>query len=214
MERSIESRTLVALALLGMAAASKADLLAQFDTFVEGQWFDTFTTNGIRFHDVITHGGGYTNFTIEDASSGLLGPELSPPNVLGFGSYVPGPNMAFGGIGSLWFTSDSLATTAGLDVWVFQSTTGLNTLTLRGYRAGTVVQTDSASFDFSATPIHRRYDLPVDTYDSFELFSSGPAFQGDTCIDVDNVSVASVPEPASLVIVGLGLGALVWRRRR
>jgi len=211
---AFSSRSAVCLALLGAAALSSAGLVANFDDRTEGEWFDMFSNGSIRFHDVTTYGGGYTNFTIEDASSGFLGAGLSAPNVLGYGAYVPGPNMAFGGIKSFWFTSDTVATTAGLDIWTFQGEAGLNTLTLRGYRAGQIVQTVAFSFDFSPTPIHRRLDLPIDAYDHFELFSSGPAHGGDSCIDVDNVTVGIVPEPASLAVLGLGAGALLRRRRR
>ncbi|QOI99404.1 MAG: hypothetical protein HRU70_02430 [Phycisphaeraceae bacterium] len=206
-------RAALAIALFGSAAVSRADLIANFDSLSEGQSFDVLTTGGIRFHDVITYGGGSTNFTIEDASSGFLGAGLSNPNVLGFGGYVPGPDMQFGGIKSFQFTSDTVATTAGLDVWTFQGEPGLNTLTLRGYAAGLVIQTVSFSFDFTPTPTHRRLDLPTGVYDRFELFSSGPAQGGDSTIVVDNVTVAAVPAPATMAVFTLGLGVLARRRR-
>lgn len=211
--RASPFRAAAAIALFGAATMACA-LKANFDDLTEGQWFDTFSNGGIRFHDVITHEGGYTNFTIEDASSGLLGPEMSPRNVLGFGAYVPGPQMAFGCIGSFWFTADTAATTAGLDVWVFQGDWGLNTLTLRGYRGSDIIHTVSVSFDFSADPLHFRLDLPNDTYGRFELYSSGQALMGDSCIDVDNVTIAVVPEPGSLALFAIGAGALLVRRRR
>ena len=206
-------RAAFALALFGFAAISRADLTAHFDSLVEGQGFDELSTGGMRFHDVITYGGGFTNFTIEDASSGFLGAGLSYPNVLGFGGYVPGPDMQFGGIKAFWFTSDTVATTAGLDVWTFQGEPGLNTLTLRGYAGGLVIQTVSFSFDFTPTPTHRRLDLPIDTYDSFELFSSGAAQGGDSTIVVDNVTVAAVPAPSTMAVFTLGFGVLARRRR-
>lgn len=214
MKHAFSTRSVAALALLGLAAVSRADLFANFDSFVEGEWFDTLTTNGIRFHDVTTHGGGYTNFTVDNATSGFLGAGLSSPNVLGFGGYVPGPGMQFGGIGAFWFTADAAATGAGLDVWTFPGEVGLNTLVLAGYQGGDVVDSVSFSFDFNPTPTHQRLDLPANTYDSFRLSSSGPAHLGDACIVIDNVSIAGpVPEPAAFAILGLGLVALLCRRR-
>ena len=209
----VHTRSALTLAMVGMAAISSADLIANFDSLSEGQAFDTLTTGGIRFHDVITHGGGTTDFSIENAGGGLPGAALSPPNVLGFGGYVPGPDVAFGGIGDFWFTSDTLATTAGLDIWAFPGELGVNTLTLRGYRAGQVVRSVSFSFEFTVTPTHSRLDLPVDTYDSFELYSSGQAHLGDSPIVVDNVTVAAVPEPTTTAILSLGAAAFLRRRR-
>jgi hypothetical protein len=89
----------------------------------------------------------------------------------------------------------------------------VNTLTLRGYLGGQVMQTDAFSFEFAPSPVHRRLDIQLGNYDSFQLISEGPAHLGDACIDVDNVTVTPVPEPASLAIVALGL-ALVARRRK
>lgn len=212
----LSTRSVLTLALVGMASISSAGLLADFDGFTEGEFFDFFTTGGIRFHDVIAHEGGYTNFTIENASSGFLNPSPSLPNVLGFGAYVPGPEPAFGGIGSFWFTSDTAATTAGLDVWAFQGgEPGENTLTLRGYSGAQILHTVAFSFVNSMpAPVHRRLDLPTGAYDSFELFSSGAGFQGDTCIVVDNVTIEAVPEPTLTGLTLLGLGFARHLRRR
>lgn len=214
MRRGPTCRTTSVLALGMLAALAHADLTANFDDRREGEWFDAFVNGGIRFHDVTTHSGGYTNFTIEDASGGFLGSGLTPPNVLGFGGYVPGPGVAFGGIAGFWYTADLPATTAGLDVWAFQADLGVNTVSLRGYLGGSLVEVVSFSFNAPSVPLHQRLDLAVGTYDHFELSSSGQAILGDSCLVVDNVTVAAVPEPAGLAVLGASALALVRRRPR
>lgn len=207
-------RSLLSLALLAaIGSTARADMVANFDSFSEGQWFDTFIDNGIRFHSVFRHQGGYTNFAFEDATGGDLA-GYTAPNALGFGGYVPGSGVAFGAFGGMTFTSDTEATTAGLDLWTFPLDMGGNTLTLQGFKDGNLVDSVSYTFGNSFTVLHRRLDLPTDTYDTFKLVSSGPSVMGDSFIDVDNVTVAAVPEPATLAALGLGVAALLKRRRR
>lgn len=212
MEKMLGRLSIAAIAI-AVPVFANASLTANFDSFTEGDVFDTFTDAGIRFFDVMRHQDSYTNFAIENASDGYLGSSMSSPNVLGFGGYLVGPGEAFGAFGGMSFTSDTEATTAGLDVWTLPLIYGGNTITLTGYMGGVFVDSVSFSFDNAFSAIHQRLDLPQDHYDTFRLSSSGPAVMGDSFIDVDNVTVAPVPEPASLVAVGIGLAFLTRRRR-
>ena len=45
------------------------------------------------------------------------------------------------------------------------------------------------------------------------LFSEGDLGGANEFIDLDNVSFSSVPEPATMTLVGLGFGAIAVRRR-
>lgn len=212
MNSKLSIRSLVSLAVFAVAGLSHADLIANFDGLSEGQIFTTFTNGGIRFHDVTRHQGAFTNFVIEDASNGLAG--FTAPNVLAFGGYMPGPEMAFGALGGFWFTSDTEALTAGLDLWTLPLDMGGNTITLTGYESGLIVDSVSFTFGNSFTPIHQRLDLQENVYTTFMLSSSGPAVSGDSFVNVDNVTVAAVPEPATLTVLGLAFTGLARRRMR
>jgi len=207
-------RTLLFVAAVTVAASSQATLIANFDSLLEGDVFDTFVDGGITFSNVFNHQTSYTNFAIEDASAGGLGSSFTSPNVLGFGGYVPGPGVAFGAFGGLTFSAGTGATTAGLDLWTFPLNMGGNTITLTGYKQGAFV--DSVSYNVpsvSTSILHHRFDLPTDDYDVFKLTSDGPSIQGDSFIDIDNVTVqaTAVPEPATVAVFSFGL--LVLRRR-
>ncbi len=205
-------RSLTILGISMLTGLSGATLVANFDDLTEGQVFDQFMNGGVRFYDVMRHQTPYTNFAIEEATDGFLGGSQTLPNVLGFGGYVPGSGVAFGAFGAMWFTSDTEALTGGLDVYTLPLDMGGNTLTLTGYMDSTVVNSVSHTFGSSFVSQHYRFDLPEDTYTSFRLSSSGPSVMGDSFIDVDNVTVAAVPEPASVAALGLGVLALIRKR--
>lgn len=196
-----------------LSTVAHADLVATFDGFTEGDVFDSFSDGGIFFSNVFRHQDPYTNFAIEDASAAGLGTGFSPPNVLGFGGYLVGPGVAFGAFGGLTFTAGH-ARSASLELWSLPLNMGGNTITLTGYRNGFVVNTDSFAVPNSFSILHYRFQLPDDDYDTFKLTSDGPTVQGDSFIDIDNVTVAAVPEPTSMAALGLGALALLRRRRR
>lgn len=201
-------------AVMAIAGIARADLIANFDSFQEGQVFDVLTDGGITFYDVFRHQTPYTNFAIENASDGSLGSAFSMPNGLGFGGYVPGSGVAFGAFGGMTFTSNTGARSAGLDFWTLPLDMGGSTVTLTGYREGGVVDSVSASIPNAFSILHYRLDLHDDDYDTFKLSSDGPAVMGDSFLVVDNVTLAAVPEPATFSAFALGAVAMIRRRRR
>lgn len=206
-------RPVIAIAMMAVAALSRAELVANFDDLTEGEVFTTFTNGGIRFYDVSRHQGGFTNFAIEDASTGFPSGSFSPPNTLGFGGYVPGPDYAFGAFGGMWFTSDTESVRAAMDVWTLPLGTGGNTLTLSGYMEETFVASVSQTIDSSFVPLHFRLELPEGEYSRYWLKSTGPSVSGDSFLLVDNVLVGAVPEPVGPIAIAVGIGVLAARRR-
>jgi len=204
----------LALTLGGMAAAAfSSALTANFDSYSEGYFADTITDNGIRFYGVRRwQSDPNTNFTIEAANSGDLGGNFTAPNTLGFGGYVPGSGEAFGSVGELFFTADQLSRSVDLDIWTLPLNMGGNTVTLTGYRNGSIVNEDSFTQPNFDLIHHYRLSLPTDDYDTFRLWSSGPSVSGDSFMLLDNVNVV-VPEPATLAAMGLGLALLIRRRK-
>ncbi|MBS1723040.1 MAG: PEP-CTERM sorting domain-containing protein [Armatimonadetes bacterium] len=196
-----------------LACSARAVLVADFDSFNEGEVFDQFSQNGITFFGVSRHQGGYTNFAIEDASGTLFGPGFSAPNALGFGGYMPGPFAAFGAFGEMSFTAGAESNYAIADAWALPLDMGGNTVSLVGYKDGAVVNREDHVFQSSSTPLYWRFTLPSDTYDIFKLESFGPSVSGDSFLLVDNVQLDAVPEPASLLALGLAGLALARKRR-
>ncbi len=211
-EMSPIKHLLICACAASLAVVSQASLVANFDSFSEGGGVDQITDGGITFSNVFRHQGGYTNFTIEDASLTLSGPGFSPPNALAFGGYLIGGGAAFGAFGGMDFTSGTLATKVSLELWTLPLDMGGNTVTLTGYRNGVVVNTDSFTFGNSFSPVHRQFALPTDDYDFFHLGSDGPSVSGDSFILVDNVTVNAVPEP--LLTVAFGTLLLAGARRK
>lgn len=195
-------------------STSEATLLATFDSYSEGYFADSIVDGGITFSDVQRwQSDHYTNFAIEQCNASDMGSELSMPNALGFGGYVPGTGEAFGSIGEFFFSSGTAARSAALDVWTLPLIYSGNTLTLEGYLGSTLV--DSVSITQNQFGIgHWRMALPTDDYDHFRLVSSGPQVSGDSFVLVDNVSVEAVPEPGTMTAAAAGSCLLLLKRKR
>jgi hypothetical protein len=195
---------------LSMASAN----LAKFDSFAEGTFGHTIVDDGITFSNLDQYfgTGPNDNFTIEDASADLASqPNFSSPNCLGFGGWSPGPGAAFTRLGAFDFGTGATAQSADLDIYSFANDSGM-TITLQGLFNGNVVNSAVLNVPSSFQIQQSHLTLPNATYNAFHIVSQGPTNQGATFVLMDNVRVTTVPEPATLAV--LGLGALLIRRRR
>lgn len=208
-----------ALALLALAPlASAVQFTANFDELTEGMFGPTMTSGGIDFYGIDNDLGGNDQFVIEEATTGALGPNFTPPNVLGFVGYVPGSGVSFGRLKGFEFRVGSAAyemTRVTLDFWTFLLQAGGNTVTLEGWLGTTLV--DSQTYmpgTFSI--VHVQLSLQDELYDEFRIVCNGPVDNGVLFANVDNVVIQAqpVPEPATVGAVLTGLAMLVARRRR
>lgn len=89
-----------------------------------------------------------------------------------------------------------------------------NAANLELYRNGSLVRTET--FNFAQTFDFYHYTLAVSgtEFDKVRFLATGPANDGTLFGVVDNVTMTPVPEPASMLALGLGATALIRRRRR
>lgn len=170
----------------GVASASTAT----FDDLIEGALDISFTTGGITFFDFDDRAGGPGIFTIEQADGTLSNPGFSPPNTLGFGGWVPGPDAAFSQCGSFKFTTGSVQDYASVDVFEWMSYAG-NTISLEAYRNGVMV--NSMTVDIPGNFLINHWNLTVSgvPFDTLRVNGAGPTDRGVFFGLVDNVLVGS-----------------------
>lgn len=198
--------------------AARADVFtATFDEFSEGFFSNDLSSGGVHFYAIDQNLGGGDNFTIEWANSSDLGAWFTPPNVLGFGGYVPGSGEAFGRLKSFKFALANQGfhmQSVSMDFWTFLLQSFGNSVTLEGWYQGQLVNSDSYS-PGTFSVVHRTLSLPTDDYDEFRILCDGPIDNGVLFADVDNVRIQAqpVPEPLPLLILAPGL-LLICRRRR
>ncbi|MCE7975448.1 MAG: hypothetical protein DYG92_14180 [Leptolyngbya sp. PLA1] len=196
----------LAMPLAGASVASAS--IANFDSFAEGDIGLSFTDAGITFFNLDDRATpGFRTFTIEAAAPTLSGPGFSPPNALGFGSWVPGPGAAFSQCGSFMFTTGSVQTHASIDVFEWLSPAG-NIISLEAFRNGVLVASDSAVIPGNFQLNHWTLSVSGTPFDTLRVIGSGSSDRGIFIGLVDNVVVTPAPHTA------LVLAALLGRRRR
>lgn len=212
-------RTLTFTLLLGAVASANAAVFnATFDEYSEGYFAPTLDSGGVHFDNLESNlpGGGQV-FTIEASNPGDLGSSFTPPNVLGFLGYVPGTGTAFGRFKSMDITLASAGyemKSISLDIYTFLLQAGGNTVTLAGYKNNALV--DSVTYTPNTFVVdHEFLALSTDDYDKFTVFSAGSVDTGVVFANFDNVRIVAnaVPEPMTLASLGLGVAALLRRRR-
>jgi len=201
---------MVCFATLCAAASSASAAVATFDTLSEGDAGASFTLNGITFFALDDRATpGFINFSIERADGTVSSSGFSPPNMLGFGSWVPGPGAAFSQCGSFMFTTGTVQTHASIDVFEWLSPPG-NLISLEALRQGVVVSSASAVIPGNFQINHWTLSVSGTPFDTLRVIGSGAADRGIFIGLVDNVVVT--PAPAS--VLPFAALALMGTRRR
>ena len=202
-------------------ASSQPTLVANFNDKAEGGYGTVITDGGITFSNLDERvPGGRSAFTIEMTTSNLAG--ISLPNDLTTEGYAPGPGYSLNRFGSMSIGFSGLAANASMDVIgvsLIGSTTDdsghENTLTLEAFLSGTMVAA-SQSVEFGdlngSVVVFHLYVCGV--FESFQLLCAGPVDAGENFIGIDNVTITPVPEPGGLMLLGIGLGGVIFASRR
>jgi hypothetical protein len=197
------------LAFMAVPAIGQPILTANFDDLTEGALGATFTDGGITFSDLDQYFAYPYNHTFTaEWAAGYLSPPFTPPNVLNFGGYSPGPDGGFGRFGSCTISFGGNATSASVDVFqgVVNFESSPNILTLQAWSGTELVASSSISF---ATPVAcQTLSVSASDFDHLNLVASGPLGNGAVYIVLDNVAIQLVPEPSGfqfLTLAALGL---------
>ena len=202
------TRACLVASLAGVSAAQAS--IATFDAFAEGDIGPSFNDAGITFFNLDDRATpGYVNFSIERADGTVSSSGFSPPNMLGFGSWVPGPGAAFSQCGSFMFTTGTVQTHASIDVFEWLSPPG-NLISLEALRQGVVVSSASAVIPGNFQINHWTLSVSGTPFDTLRVIGSGAADRGIFIGLVDNVVVT--PAPAS--VLPFAALALMGTRRR
>ncbi len=188
--------------LFGLAIVASVGAQAQLIDFENLPNSDpSFTLHG---DNVISGGYQFSSMTHVGQGDAIAswGPSMSlyTGSVAIFANYIDDtPLMTKVGGGSFDVTSIDLA-----DVFL---NAGPWTLVLTGTRADT--STVSETINITSGNVLSSYTLSNMTNIVSMKFDDGQ----DTSMQIDNISVSAVPEPASMAVLGLGIAAMIRRRR-
>jgi hypothetical protein len=211
------------------ARATQANVFHNYENFTEGFLGTSFSDTGVAYRDANAVSGLYPDgspfndtdlgnqFIIENA--GLFYDAFpgygSPVNSLTFGrAYVPGPNLSIGALASAWMDLAVPATAASLDLAFYENGPwGGIQYVLAAVQGGNVVATDSfiiSDLGGRDDPTYTTLSVSGAQFDSLHLYAwLNGAYTAPRGM-IDNLSITSVPEPATL----LGLLLLAVLRRR
>ena len=167
---------------------------------VTGQW--TLVSNNSDVLNILTRSDGVVSGNYGEVANGLKFTRTSWGD--GAMIQVMGSNLSIANYqtsGHLTFYNNTVFNFAIIDM-------GTNGLSF------TITQADNAANTITATAT-----LVTDTeaLNYVVFYNREKDWQGDNpnrISDLDNVTISTVPEPASMLLMGTGLVGLLWRRRR
>lgn len=226
-----------AMAAVGLTTRSaSADIFSDYEDLAEGGYGSSLTHNGVTYRDInnvngffpdgapMTPGDLGTDVIVENAGLFYVDfPEFgSPTNALTFGSaWISGENLSIGALASVWMDLDTVGNAVSFDIGYYENGPwGTIEYRLEALRDGAVVGSDSFTIAGAAddpgrdNPTFSTMSLSGVEFDQLHLYAwlegnyTGPRGM------IDNLTITTVPEPASALAGIAGLGLLALRRRR
>jgi hypothetical protein len=192
---SVAASALANSAVLG-PTMNKVDsvVVATFDSLPEGTSTKILTDGGITFSGLdrrLPDYVGFAPFVIEQVDDGRLleADGFTPPNVLTFGGYAPGPGFGLGRVGEFRISTPNRGAWARLELWDAGDVPG-NVVTLEAIRRGSVVATDAVSLLGGVDQVHH-YTLSVSgrSFDELRVVGSGETDSGVFFGAIDSVRI-------------------------
>lgn len=218
---------LVAAALTSVATAD----VSKYDDLTEGTLGTATTYQGVSYRDVNNVDGVFpdgSTFVAADLGNQLIIEDAtffygdhptwgSSPNALTFGqAWVPGPNLSIGALSTVWMDLATAANSASMDIAFYENGPwGGIVFRLDALSGGTVVASDTYTLsdlggrDNIAT---RTLSVSAASFDSLHLYATFGSDYSAPRLMLDNLTLTSVPAPATAMLSLVGLAGL--RRKR
>ncbi|MCA9298807.1 MAG: hypothetical protein KDA28_07060 [Phycisphaerales bacterium] len=217
-------------ALIASIAAA-APVVSTYDDLAEAFYGQTWTYDGITYHDVNTHGGVFPNrdmFTADDPGSEIIVENAtlfynefpawgSATNALTFGrAFITGDNLSLGALVSVTMDLPDVADAASVDVAYYENGPWIGIqYHLDAYRNGALVASDG--FTIGGTDPNGRDNIALNAlsvggaeFDQLVLYATFGNDYSAPRIIMDDLSVNYIPAPG----VALAFLGLARRRRR
>lgn len=231
------SRILAALiASLCTMSLARADVVGNFDDLTEGFKTVPFHYSGVTYRDINQVNGIFPDgspMTPNETGTAIAVEEAvplyasfptygSPNNALTFGAaYINGPNLTIGALSSVWMDLDAPASAGGFDIAYYENGPwGTIVWHLDALSGGNVVASSTHTIAGAANdpgrdnPTFTHLSVSAGSFDSMHLYATfNGQYTGPRGI-IDDVTLTSVPEPASASALAVFVCTLVARRKR
>lgn len=222
----------IGVGVVGLSASvASANVFHNYENFTEGFLGTSLYHDGVTYHDVNGVSGVFPDGGTFDPSD--IGDQLiiekatflyndfpgygSPNKAMTFGTtFIPGDNLSIGALATTWMDLDQKANAASMDLAYYENGPwGGIEWHLDALLNGSVVASDTlviSNLGGRDNPTFTTLTVSGVEFDSLHLYAQ---FDGEYSAPrgiIDDLTITSVPEPASLALLG-ALSALALRRR-